>query len=603
MSRRSHALAVLIGACSASLALAQPVLVPTGGELQVNTYTTSGQTSAAVARDGAGNFVVVWNSDGSAGSDTDSFSIQGQRYDGAGLPLGAEFQVNNYTTSGQFSPRVAADAAGNFVVVWTSYGSPGSDNAYSSIQARRYDGTGTPLGGQFQVNTYATSFQNTPDVAADPGGRFVVVWQSYGSAGSDTSDFSVHGRRYDSLGAPLGAEFEVNTYATSAQTQAAVAGTGAGGFVVAWQSDGSPGSDSAFTSIQARRYDGTGTALGPQFQVNTYTTSLQFTNNGSVTNDGAGGFVVIWMSVGSAGSDTDGFSVQGRRYDSGGTPLGGQFQVNTYTTGAQYYARAATDGTGNFLVTWSSSGGGSDPTSVLARLHDAGGVPVGAEFQVNTYTTGVQNGSSVAADAVGNFAIVWGSTDSGGTDILASSVHGQRYATGRPILGKKILVKDPTGNEIQRGVIALGKESTTDIGPAIIGNPVANGATLRVIANGMVDSDQTYVLDAAGWSALATGFKYAGPTAGDGDPVKKVLIKRTPGGTALLKALVKGNVGTQSLDVVPPNLGDDGGIVLSINGGGTYCVAFGGAAGGSEQKDDGQVWKISNAGAQTCPAP
>jgi hypothetical protein len=325
-----------------------------------------------------------------------------------------------------------------------------------------------------------------------------------------------------------------------------------------------------------------------------------------VSSDGAGGFVVVWASVGSAGSDTDGFSVQGRRYDSAGTPLGAQFQVNTYTTSGQYYARAATDGTGNFLVTWSSFGGGSDTSSasVRARLHDAGGVPVGVEFQVNTYTTGFQNGSSVAADAVGNFAIVWGSTYSGGTDISSSSVHGQRYATGRPILGKKLLVKNPTGSEIQRGVIALGKESATDVGPAILGNPVASGATLRVIANGMTDSDQTYVLDASGWSVLgSTGFKYSGPTGGDGDPVKKVLIKRTPGGTAFLKALVKGNVGTQSLDVVPPNLGDDGGVVLSINGGATYCVAFGGAAAGSEVKDDAQGWKMINATAQGCPAP
>jgi uncharacterized membrane protein len=34
---------------------------------------------------------------------------------------GAEFQVNTYTTDHQTSPAVAADAAGNFVVVWESF--------------------------------------------------------------------------------------------------------------------------------------------------------------------------------------------------------------------------------------------------------------------------------------------------------------------------------------------------------------------------------------------------------------------------------------------------------------------------------------------------
>jgi hypothetical protein len=67
--------------------------------------------------------------------------------------------------------------------------------------------------------------------------------------------------------------------------------------------------------------------------------------------------------------------------------------------------------------------------------------------------------------------------------------------------------------------------------------------------------------------------------------VRKVLLKRTPNGTALVKAILKGNVGTQDLSVVPPNPGDEGGIILAINGGGTYCASFGGAAGGGETAD------------------
>jgi hypothetical protein len=171
------------------------------------------------------------------------------------------------------------------------------------------------------------------------------------------------------------------------------------------------------------------------------------------------------------------------------------------------------------------------------------------------------------------------------------------------ILGKKLLIQDPTGSEAARKVLALGKESSTDIGPTIQGDPATSGATLRVIANGGTNSDQTYILDAGGWSALGTvGFKYAGPTGADADPVKLVLLKRTPGGTALLKVLIKGNVGTQSLDVVPPNLGADGGLILDINGGGRYCVAFGGAAGGTSTVNSAQAWTVVNPTAQPgCP--
>src|SRR5207244_6596259 len=124
-----------------------------GRQAQVHTYTPGYQRYAAVTGDGAGNFVVVWESGGSAGSDTDGYSIQGQRYDSAGTPVGGQFQVNTYTTGDQYHPTVAGDGAGNFVVVWESKGSAGSDTSGRSIQGQRYDSTGTPVGGQFQENT------------------------------------------------------------------------------------------------------------------------------------------------------------------------------------------------------------------------------------------------------------------------------------------------------------------------------------------------------------------------------------------------------------------------------------------------------------------
>ena len=42
----------------------------------------------------------------------------------------------------------------------------------------------SPNGGEFQVNTFTLDFQYQPAVAADAQGNFVVVWQSNGSDGS-----------------------------------------------------------------------------------------------------------------------------------------------------------------------------------------------------------------------------------------------------------------------------------------------------------------------------------------------------------------------------------------------------------------------------------
>src|SRR5262245_26684639 len=101
---------------------------PVGGEFQVNTYTTGTQAlfHQSVARVG-NRFLVVWRSAGSAGDA--AYSVQAQRFDGAGQPIGSEFQVNTYTTGDQGQAAVAPYGSGNFVVVWHSGYGIGTDPA------------------------------------------------------------------------------------------------------------------------------------------------------------------------------------------------------------------------------------------------------------------------------------------------------------------------------------------------------------------------------------------------------------------------------------------------------------------------------------------
>ena len=83
--------------------------------------------------------------------------------------------------------------------------------------------------------------------------------------------------------------------------------------------------------------------------------------------------------------------------------------------------------------------------------------------------------------------------------------------------------------------------------------------------------------------------------------MRRVLIKRTPRGKAILKAILAGNVGTQSLDVVPPNPGGQAHLVLTIPGGGVYCTSFGGGDEGLEIVDDPGRWKMLTASGKSCP--
>jgi len=406
--------------------------VPQGGQFQVNSYTTGRQFMANVAADAEGDFVVVWFSAGSSGTDTSSGSIQARRFEANATPKGTDFQVNTYTTASQEWPDLAVGPQGDFVVVWGSIGSFGTDTSgSSSIQAQRYDDSGTPVDVQFEVNTFTTNHQRIPSVASDAGGSFVVAWESNGSNGTDTDSYSAQARRYDDSGTPAGNEFQVNTYTRFRQQYSAVAFDGQGDFVVAWESNGSNGTDTDRYSIQAKRFDDNGTPVSGEFQVNSFTTSHQY--RPALAADGQGNFIVAWESHGSYGTDTDGFSIQAQRYDATGTLRGSQFQVNSYTTEDQRRPAVGMDAEGNFIVVWDSEGSyGTDTSrfSIQAQFYDTSGRPVGGQFQVNSFTTYLQVVPSVSSvDSGGSFVVVWRSEGSYGTDSSDFSVQGQRFAT------------------------------------------------------------------------------------------------------------------------------------------------------------------------------
>jgi hypothetical protein len=395
---------LLVLMAAASMAAAQD---PVGPEFRVNSFTTGYQDRPAVSADADGNFVVVWRS---AGADGSGFGAAGRRFDRLGVPRGAEFVVNSFTTATQTYPAVAVAASGAFVVAWQSAAQDG--NGYG-IFARRFDAAGAPLGvSEFRVNSFTTYAQSRPDVAYTPAGDFVVVWES---AGQDGSHYGIFGRRFDSTGGALGAEFQINAHTSNAQRRPVVATSPDGGFVVAWQSYLQDGSN---YGVFARRFDSSGTPVGVEFQVNSFTTGYQ--NRPDVATDGSGGFVVVWNSDGPDGS---GLAVAGQRFDATGSRLGGEFVVNTYVTDSQLYASIGRAPSGEFVVAWSSRQDGYS-YGIVAQRFDAGGARIGGEFLVNTFTTSSQALSAVAALGAEKFVVTWQSYLQDGN---RWGVFGQRY--------------------------------------------------------------------------------------------------------------------------------------------------------------------------------
>jgi len=382
--------------------------VPVGSEFRVNSHVLENQIRPRVAHQPDGGFIVVWDSDesGAGGTDTNG-CVLGQRYNSDGARVGNEFQINTSTTYWQWGADIGTDSAGSFVVVWAS---PhlGVDGGDFDIFGQRFAANGSAVGDEFPVNTYTTGRQEVPAIAVAPGGEFVVAWQA---EKPDTDDRGgIRAQRFGADATLVGSEFPVNTFTTEHQRWPAVAIDVDGDFMVVWQGDDSAGTDTdpvnPTKSISGQLFASDGSMVGGEFQVNTYTTDHQY--HPSVAMDSGGDFLVVWDSRGSYGPDTNS-SIQGQRYAADGTPQGSEFQVNSYTTGGQEYPDVTMASSGAFVVVWASTGtSGTDSNwSVQMRRLSADGMPVGEDFQVNSWTSGYQQHPAVSTTPSKEIVVVW----------------------------------------------------------------------------------------------------------------------------------------------------------------------------------------------------
>ena len=378
--------------------------------------------------------------------------------------------VNTYTTGFQTRPKVATDALGNFVVTWMS-GSPQDD-----ILAQRFGASGARRGGEFRVgNPLASAFA----IGMDPAGNFVVTW----SAPGYTDPFDIFARRVNAAGVPVSTEFFVNTTTAGTQRNPAVAVDSTGDFAVVWNMD-----DGDQFGVFGQMFDSQGMKQGAEFRVNTVTTGYQGVP--SIAAVGISEYVVVWESPAHDGS---GSAVVGQRFFVVGIPIGAEFLVNTYTTGAQNRAVVTATPTGAFVVAWTSDAQDGSSAGAFAQRFDATGAARGSEFQVNTYTTLVQAPTSIGADPAGNFTIAWNSRPQDGSQY---GVFGQRFGGLVP----SALSVDTAGN----GIFEPGE--TVDVLPSWRNvNGVAQ--TFSAALTSFTGPGGTYtIIDASGdYGTLANG--------------------------------------------------------------------------------------------------
>lgn len=380
MTTPCGSISIVIGvllAAQAGAAHAQLV----GPEFQVNVATDRDHGYPAIAVDGQGRFVVAWHQ---AAQNGYYEGITARRYDAGANPLGEEFSVNAATTWADVYPSVAANADGEFVVVWTRW-----DLQYgpsSGFFARWFSSSGDASGDEFELGSLFPESPLRATATADGNGDFIIVWSQTPEKGSTR----IHARRFDASGAPLSDTLQVNEDTSIDTTQPAVAADSAGNFVVVWSA-----SDS---DIWGRRFDAAGEPLTPEFLVNSYTSGSQTSPSLAMSADGD--FLVVWSG------DTAVSGIFGQRFDAGAAPVGQEFRVDSGVFSA-FEPRVARASDSGLLVVWAADGHDGSDFGVVGRYLDASATPMGREFQVNSTTFLMQWRPAVAASSQGGFVATW----------------------------------------------------------------------------------------------------------------------------------------------------------------------------------------------------
>jgi hypothetical protein len=371
-------------------------------ETLVNASQDSTQRDPQIERDGAGNMVVVWTAEDYAGLKSHG-DIVLRRLLPDGTPTGSEVLVNTTTAGDQERPAASMNAAGDLVVVWASF--VNNDSSYD-IKARRFK-NGVPLGDEFLVNTTRLNTQTDPDVAVDSAGNVVVVWDSW----TDLSDREVMGRLFGSDGSPLTGEFMVNTTIAYSQAKPAVTVRRDRSFVVVWESWKQDSATPAGYGMYARLFGSNGAPLTGEIPVNTYTVDYQW--YGDVESFDDNGFAVVWCSWEQDGADG---SIVLQRFASDGTKIGGEVPVNATTANYQWLPRIRKFAGGGFAVVWSSWKQDGSREGVYAQLFDAAGRKTSFETPINITTESFQWEPDVVASGSNTLTAVWASWGQTGKD-------------------------------------------------------------------------------------------------------------------------------------------------------------------------------------------
>ncbi len=446
--------------CALSGGAVAQSLIPIGAEFSLGGALAGDQMLPAAVLNDQGGWM-VWRDHRLDNSGT---GIAARRIDSSLNGAGTAVKVNNTTAGDQDRPAVTLLQNGGAALAWQSSAVPGLTEVYArfltpsggfasaeirvspatvNLQRRYVTNLLAYLNNKQIVRRFAISeaMRVTRDLSGHPaiatlsdgsvlvaydavrttrtsgwrleprttmiGGRTYLndVLRPFLQIGSWGHDVFV--RRYSATGQPIGAEVQVNQFASNHQRYPALTVLANGNFVVSWVSEERVNNstfglalDPDHVDIVARVFSAQAQPLGNEFTVNT---AAHFCGNPSLAPLPDGGFVAAWSE--NSGARPESWDVFCRTFQPDGTTTHQAVRMNTYTVGDQFQPQVASVG-GRQLAVWTSLSQDGSWEGVYGRLL-VGGVPVGDERLVNTSTASKQYMPAVAAWPDGRFLALW----------------------------------------------------------------------------------------------------------------------------------------------------------------------------------------------------
>ncbi|RPH90895.1 MAG: hypothetical protein EHM72_18570 [Calditrichaeota bacterium] len=253
--------------------LAQDDLLLSAGHARFNRFYSTGALND-------GGFLLCVGDD--SNNDWSSYLVSAQRFNNNGEPVGATFQVNSQNGRfGNFFPIVRCADSG-FIVFWEVQSEAG---AFQDIHGQRFNAAGEKVEEEFSAAGTAQRRAWSPFAFHLADGGFVLCWCA------DGAYCEIFAQRFDSNGAKMGAEFEVNTTREGHQTQPCGAAFEDGRFIIVWQSD-----HEGELFLFAQQYAKDGRRIGSEFPIKDADHPAEYVSHHYVAALKDGGFALCWTT-------------------------------------------------------------------------------------------------------------------------------------------------------------------------------------------------------------------------------------------------------------------------------------------------------------------